>query len=85
VEDAVDTGYGTGRYLGIGQVAADKFHAVAQRGQVFKLSGAEIIDDPNAVATRDEGLCDIRSDETGPAGNQKRPGSHDGLLARYGK
>ena len=46
-------------------------HFTAHRGQVPALAGAEIIQNPYRMPAAHQGFSDVRSDETGSAGDEK--------------
>lgn len=67
VEAAVHANHRCLRGGGDGDVALDEFHPV---GQVFPVSGRQVVQDPHPVAARDQRVAKMRTDEPGAAGDE---------------
>ncbi|MNJ66987.1 hypothetical protein D3C77_631170 [compost metagenome] len=65
---------------GICHVADDQLQPGVIR-QIAALSSRQIIQHPHRITAREQGIDQIGTDETGPAGNQDRTFSHDGNSA----
>ena len=72
VKDAVDAAHRLCHGGLVGNVAFDEFQRVAARFQVGAMPGAEIVQHANPIASADQGLCNVRANESGAAGNQER-------------
>ena len=66
--DEVDAFHRFGNGAGIGDIAFDQFDA--ERFDVVREPGAEIVEHANRVTAADQSLRDIRSDKTRATGNQ---------------
>ena len=75
VEDAVNPLRRPVNGGGVDDIALDQFDLVAKGGQVRQIAGTEVIEHADAVAALDEGLGDMRTNKSGPAGHEEC--SHD--------
>ena len=71
VKDAIDSRDRPVHRGGVDDIALDQFDPVAEGGQVRQIAGAEVIEHADAVAALDEGLRDMRTDKSGPAGYEE--------------
>ena len=55
----------------VDDIALDQLDAVAEGGQVRQFARAEIIEHADAVAAADEGLGNMRTNKSGPAGYEE--------------
>lgn len=62
---------------GVDDIALNQFNPLAEGGQVRQVAGAEIIEHADPVATLHEGLGDVRSNESGPAGHEESSHAFD--------
>jgi hypothetical protein len=69
VKNVVDAMDGAGRDLGMCQIAWQEFD-FRQMRQVLASAGNEAVHDANAFAAPDELFAQVRSDETGAAGDE---------------
>src|SRR5262249_8656358 len=69
VEHALDPRHGPPNCLWIAQVALDQLDSLESR-QVLAPAGGEVVEDAHAIAATDQAFHDVRTDETGTAGDQ---------------